>query len=102
MDADKEYTFKCIYLSSRPKRAASTTSTSSNVSEMVEEDKASSGKSEEGTGSKEMKFMLQVYAVDVKGFEHMVDVQLLEGHPLAFISLANRLYSQIAFLCHYH
>ena len=69
---------------------------------MVEEEKASSSKSEEVVGRRDMKFLLQVYAVDVKGYEHMVDVQLLEGHPLGFISLVNRLYCQIEFLCHYH
>lgn len=39
--------------------------------------------------------MLQIYSVDPKGYEHMVDLQLTQGHPLVFCNLANKLYAMI-------
>ena len=58
---------------------------------MVDED----GGEEEKGGKREVRFLVQVYRADIKGFEHMIDVQLVEGHPLSHMALANRFYSTL-------
>ena len=44
---------------------------------------------------KEIRFLVQVYGVDIRGFQHMIDVQLVEGHPLSLMAVANRFYSTV-------
>lgn len=39
--------------------------------------------------------MMQIFSIDLKGFEHVIDLQLTQGHPIAFFNLSQKLYRTI-------
>jgi hypothetical protein len=39
--------------------------------------------------------MLQIFSIHGKGYEHIIDLQLTQGHPIVFLSLSNKLYTMI-------
>lgn len=43
--------------------------------------------------------MMQVFSMDLKGYDHLVDLQLTQGHPISFFNLSQKLYQTIQNLC---
>ena len=39
--------------------------------------------------------MVQIFSIDPKGYDHIVDLQLIQGHPLMFFNLSEKLYKAI-------
>lgn len=95
--SDKEYCMKCVYISSPAKPAPRQPPRRNH--DMQEEREESK---EDKFTKKEIRFTLQVYSSDQRGYEHMLDLQLTQGHPMVFFSVAQRFYKMVEQHCQYH
>ena len=93
LDLDPDYCIKCSYAAPSKKMKRSRTSEMLDEKEEVKEAKFS---------KIEVKFQVQIFCVQHKGFDHVIDLQLTQGHPLVFFSLSNKLYGTIEHLCNTH
>jgi hypothetical protein len=61
----------------------------------ADEEKIYGYQDEERYRRSEIKFMLQLYSKPGKNTDVMVDLRLIQGHPIAFMGFAKRVYSKI-------
>ena len=50
---------------------------------------------EEKYSDKDIRFTTQIFSVDLKGYQHVIDLQIAQGHPLAFFNLSHKIFSTI-------
>lgn len=43
----------------------------------------------------ELKFLLQIFCVPHTDYDHVIDLQLTQGHPMVFFNVSNLLYNMI-------
>lgn len=92
---------RCVYLSTSPRTAnASRQLAPRRLTEM--QDEKDEIKQEDKFTKREIRFTLQVYSSDQRGYEHMLDLQLNQGHPMVFFSLSQRFYKTVEQYCQNH
>lgn len=67
---------------------------------MVDENEESS--KEDKFSKKEVRFTLQVYSSDQRGYEHLLDLQLTQGHPMVFFTISQKFYRMVEHHCQFH
>lgn len=95
--SDKEYCMKCVYVTSPAKPLARMNQRRNH--EMVDE---KDQVKEEKFTKKEIRFTLQVYSSDQRGYEHLLDLQLTQGHPMVFFNIAQKFYKMVEQHCQFH
>jgi hypothetical protein len=96
MKIDAEYCMKCTYSKHNMVGMKKCKTVDAMVDEKEDEEK------EEKHIHNEIRFITQIFSVDLKGYQHVVDLQITQGHPLAFFNLSHKIYRSIETLCLTH